>query len=181
MRVAVFLQIGNQPAGDFIVGVPAVCVVRISHPRAEVHLVDIKRCVRRSRAAVHPRFVCEAVLVKVGDNRAAGRPQLHGKAVGIAVLGDRAVRAVDAVFVKLACAGVRYRDRPEAAAAVLYQIGLGPAVARAGQRNAAGIGRKGTENDSVLLYVSAKPAVGVENFSCEELVLIHGSTSFLFP
>ena len=97
------------------------------------------------------------------------------------MLGDRAVRAVDAVFVKLACAGVRHRDRPEAAAAVLYQIGLGPAVARAGQRNAAGIGRKGTENDSVLLYVSAKPVVGVENFACEELVLIHGSTSFLFP
>ena len=61
------------------------------------------------------------------------------------------------------------------------QIGLGPAVARAGQRNAAGIGRNCTENDSVLLYVSAKPAVGVENFACEELVLIHGSTSFLFP
>ena len=181
MRVAVFLQIGNQSAGDFIVGVPAVCVVRIAHPRAEVHFVDIKRCVRRSCAAVHPRFICEAVLVKVGDNRAAGRPQLHGKAVGIAVLGDRAVRAVDAVFVKLACAGVLHRDRPEAAAAVLYQIGFGPAVARAGQRNAAGIGCKGTENDSVLLYVSAKPAVGVENFSCEELVLIHGSTSFLFP
>ena len=181
MCVAVFLQIGNQLAGDFIVGVPAVCVVRIAHPRAEVHFVDIKRCVRRSRAAVHPRFVCEAVLVKVGDDRAAGRPQFHCKAVGIAVLGDGAVRAVDAVFVKLACAGVRHRDRPEAAAAVLYQIGLGPAVARAGQRNAAGIGRKGTENDSVLLYVSAKPVVGVENFACEELVLIHGSTSFLFP
>ena len=97
------------------------------------------------------------------------------------MLGDRAVRAVDAVFVKLACAGVRHRDRPEAAAAVLYQIGFGPAVARAGQRNAVGIGCKCTENDSVLLYVSAKPAVGVENFSCEELVLIHGSTSFLFP
>ena len=181
MRVTVFLQIGNQSAGDFIVGVPAVCVIRIAHPRAEVHLVDAQRCVRRSRAVSHPRLVCEAVLVKVGDNRAAGRPQLHGKAVGIAVLGDRAVRAIDAVFVKLACAGVRHRDRPEAAAAILYQIGLGPAVARAGQRNAAGIGRKGTENDSVLLYVSAEPAVGVENFACEELVLIHGSTSFLFP
>ena len=36
--------------------------------------------------------------------------QFHCKAVGIAVLGDRAVRAVDAVFVKLACAGALNRD-----------------------------------------------------------------------
>ena len=58
---------------------------------------------------------------------------------------------MDAVFVKLACAGVRHRDRPiKAAVAVLYQIGLGPALHAPVSVMRLVLGAKGTENDSVF-------------------------------
>ena len=179
MREPVFGQVGDEQVSQLIVAVPAVFVRRAAPPRARMQLIDIQRRVGRGRARLHPVLVRKRITLRGGEDRAAARPQLHRAAVGVAVFGDRAVPAVDAVFVELARRRARAAALPKAAAAVLRQVGFIPAVARAGDRDARGVGRKGAENSGIPLEVRAEPAVGIEHLPVEKCLLeclsVHGA------
>ena len=120
MRKAVLLEVGDELVGDLVVAVPAVFVCGVAPPGTEVQLVDVQRRIRRGGARGHPVRVGEGILIRVGDDRAAARPQLHRKAIGVAVLDDRAARGINAVLVELPRPRIRDCHLPESTPAVLF-------------------------------------------------------------
>ena len=85
------LAVAYKLVSDLVVGVPAVFVVRILFPGAQVNFVDIHGGVEVLCTAVHPITVIKCVGVQIAYHRGKIRSQLHAETVGVTMLPGFAV------------------------------------------------------------------------------------------
>lgn len=86
MCIMVLLDVFYKLVRNVGIGIPAVFIIGVGMPRADVHLIDIERLIIVLAALFQPLTVGEFVLVKVGYNGRKIGAKLHCKTVGVAVL-----------------------------------------------------------------------------------------------
>ena len=97
--IAVFFYVGNQLVRDFIIAVPSVFAGLVFFPGAEMHLVDVDWLVMAYLAAFLPFGIFELVAAKgIGFGCGAGA-HFAVECVGVCMVYEGAVLAVDSVFV----------------------------------------------------------------------------------
>ena len=173
--VAVFPDVLHQLRCDLLVGVPAVFVVGIGHPRAKVHLVDVDGLVPVVAALFHPASVVEGVAGEITDNGGVVGAQLHAESVGVAVVDGLAVGVLrrDAVLVHLSGQRIRHGDLIDTAVMNACHGHRLPLAALPDQGDSFGIGRKGAEHHAVPGDVCPEIGMCIKGISQKKLMDIH--------
>ena len=168
-----FLHIGDEPLGDLLVVKPAVGVLRIGAPGAQMDLVDVHRAVFAVIAAAQPALVLEGIGGQVLEDGRVMGAQLHKKSVRVAVIQPAAVRAVDAVFIFHPRLGLGNGALPEVSVVHLDHGQLLPAAEVPDEGNFLGAGGKGAEYRPFAGEVGAQVVVGVKGAAGIKSIKIH--------
>ena len=171
--VAVFFQIGDEDWGKLFVGVPVFLSFSPFFPGAEMHLVDVDWLVMAYLAAFLPFGIFEFVAAKgIGFGCGAGA-HFAVECVGVCMVYEGSVLAVDSVFVHQVGAHTVNGAFPEISIVDAVHWGFSPAVEFSDYGDALCCRGKGAEGGAAFQDVCAKVLIGFKFFAGVKVVKIH--------
>src|SRR5260370_19981005 len=146
VRTSQLFHLRNHPPNSFTIGEPAVAIVRVATPGAEMHFVDGDGLLEPIGVGAlrSPSGVIPFVAVQVGENGAGSGAKFGAKRVGIRFERQHvSVGADDFVFVDAAFVELRNKKFPNAGgSACSHGIdAAGPVIEIAYDADAPGAGR----------------------------------------
>ena len=167
-------HIGDEPLGDLLIVEPAVGVIRVGAPGAQVYLVDVDRAASAVGAAAHPALIPEGVGGEVLENGGIVGTQLHKEAVGVTMVQPAAVGTVDAIFIFHPRLGLGDDPLPKVSVVYLGHGQLFPVAELPNEGDLLSAGGKGAEHCTIPGEVGAQIMIGVKGAAGIKSIKIHG-------